>query len=280
MDVRSKAARFAAEARARGVGGAIAKAARHLDFLVRGAKRHSDPVQQRRVALYEELGRQFDDTVRYGPFAGMTLPRETSWAGPDRAPMLLGLYEQEVVAVIAAHRNAAGVFVDLGAADGFYGVGVLHAGWFATAYCYEMSELGRKTLRRNAEQNGVGDRVIVRGRAARDFHEDIPPQHLAGAVILIDIEGGEFDLLSTATLAALRSATIVIELHPWVSAGEAQVALLKARAEATHRVSSFTTGPRDPGRFDELKGYSDTDRWLICSEDRPILMTWLLLEPR
>lgn len=280
MNVGKKVAQFTAAVRASGLQVAAAKAAKHVQFLLGSRHRYGDPTYQRRVALYEGLNQRLNGIVGYGPFAGMRLPRETSWAGPDRSSMLLGMYEQEVVAKIASYQCGSGVFIDLGAADGFYGVGVLLAGWFDTSYCYEMSEIGQKTLLRNAYENGVGDKVVVRGLASEKFYREIPAEQLAGTVVLIDIEGGEFDLLTAATLEALRRATIIIEVHPWVDGGEERLALLRSRAQATHDVSSFKTGARDPSQFEELSGYNDTDRWLICSEDRPMLMTWLVLDRR
>ena len=35
----------------------------------------------------------------------------------------------------------------------------------------------------------------------------------------------------------------------------------------------------DLSEFEELKEWSDTDRWLVCSEGRPKLMTWWRLDP-
>lgn len=262
------------------MGRTLAKTVRHIGFLARGGARSKDPFHERRVELCADLSERFNSTVRYGPFRGMRLTKEASWIGPDRAPMLLGMYEQEVVQVLSDHRDTSRAFIDIGAADGFYGVGVLVAGWFSRAYCYELSEVGQTVMRRNAAVNGVSKDLIVRGAAHRDFYNDIPREDLEGAVILVDIEGGEFDLLDASALTALQAATVVIEIHPWVEDGEGKIQRLLERAQSTHRVSSFATGARNPGEFEELRKYSDTDRWLICSEDRPMLMSWMLLEPK
>lgn len=272
--------KLVSEIRQQGVRPAISKVVHHIRFLAHGRALRKDPVYDRRVELFADLSARLNSTVKYGPFRGMRLPKETAWAGPDRAPMLFGLYEQEVMKVLADHRSKSATFIDVGAADGYYGVGVLLAAWFNKAYCYEMSELGQAVIRSNAAENGVSNNLVVRGAANPGFYKDIPSQELEGAVILVDIEGGEFELIDSAALAALQSAAIIIEVHPWVHEGEIKLRSLLERAKRTHRVSNFQMGARNPGEFEELKEYSDTDRWLICSEDRPALMSWLLLEPK
>ncbi|OYY72749.1 hypothetical protein [Sphingomonas sp. 28-63-12] len=279
MNFTAAVTKFIAATRQSGFRSALAKTGRKIAGRLCGQHPHIDPVYAHRLKLLADLSHRLNFTVRYGPFAGMTLAPETFWAGAYRAPMLLGMYEREVLEAIADRQTGRGVFIDLGAADGFYGVGVLRAGWFATSYCYEIDPGAQAVIARNAAANGVADRVIIRGEATSGFYRDIPPRAIDGAIILIDIEGGEFDLLDAATLDALRTATIIVETHPWVADGDANCCALQARAAATHRVTRFDMGPRDPGQFEELKSWSDTDRWLICSEDRPRLMTWLLLEP-
>ena len=53
-------------------------------------------VEARRQAIQKHLNQKFDGVVRYGPFKGFKFSEE-SWWGNDRASMLLGLYELEVL---------------------------------------------------------------------------------------------------------------------------------------------------------------------------------------
>lgn len=101
------------------------------------------------------------------------------------------------------------------------------------------------------------------------------------AVLLVDIEGGEFGLMDAAIFTALRDSAILIELHTgMVAQGEARLAQLLTDAAATHDVRELKTGARDLSGYAELADWTDTDRWLICSEGRPSLMSWLLLSPK
>jgi hypothetical protein len=99
-------------------------------------------------------------------------------------------------------------------------------------------------------------------------------------VVLIDIEGGEFDLLDREALRHLSRSVVIVELHErLVEDGEAKLAKLLAEASEYFRVGEFRTGARDLSGFPELAQMNDTDRWLLCSESRPYLMRWLRLDP-
>ena len=54
---------------------------------------------------------------------------------------------------------------------------------------------------------------------------------------------------------------------------------LRADSDDTHTITALVTGARDLSQFRELRMMSDTDRWLLCSEGRPRLMSWLRFDP-
>jgi hypothetical protein len=60
--------------------------------------------------------------------------------------MLLGLYEQEVLTSLFNVPKSHKIFVDLGAADGYYGIGVLVSKHFDQSYCFEISKKVRRLL--------------------------------------------------------------------------------------------------------------------------------------
>ncbi len=173
------------------------------------------------------------------------------------------------------------LFVDLGAADGYYGIGAVLSERFDRSWCFEIEARGREVIAREAVKNGVADKIVIRGEATPAFHAELSDAERREAVLLVDIEGGEFGLLGTAVFEAFRHSMILIELHPWlVPDGEAKVERLKALAAATHDITALTMAARDLSGFPELHHWNDTDRWLICSEGRPQRMTWLQLTPR
>ena len=237
-------------------------------------------VLYRREMLSKKFMAQFDGRVQYGPLAGFKLDRDSWWCENEKAPMLFGLYEQEVLASLASIPKTYTHFIDLGAADGYYGVGVVAAGLFKHSTCFEISPIGRKVIRESAKTNGVEQSVRILGKAEQDFYAEIEPAVLNRSVLFLDVEGAEFDILDSAALSIFRNAVIIVELHPWlVPDGEAKLERLRGTASATHRISEIAMGSRDPTKYAELADLSDDDRCLICSEGRGRLMSWWRLDP-
>jgi len=94
---------------------------------------------QHRFKLGSDLGQLLNFTVAHGPFTGLRLAVDSWWSAGDRGSMMLGMYEREVLETLDGWRGLADVFVDVGAADGYYAVGCLRAGIVGRAICYEIS---------------------------------------------------------------------------------------------------------------------------------------------
>ncbi|MDE2014521.1 MAG: hypothetical protein KGJ75_16485 [Alphaproteobacteria bacterium] len=239
------------------------------------------PVQRRRTQLSRQVDAAFDSTIGYGPFKGQRLTPGNWWGVKERACMILGLYEQEILHSLMAVPIGYSTFIDLGAGDGYYAVGALVSGRFRNAYCFEMSAEGRRVIADNARLNRVADRLTIHGAAGADFYRAIPDVHLKDSVLFIDIEGGEFDICGPEMFEAFRNSVIFIELHSFFYAdGQARYERLVRDAEKWFAVTAMTTGARDLSQFPELDRYDDTDRWLICSEGRKQRMQWLRLDPK
>ena len=114
-----------------------------------------DSIQRRRIQMSQKFDELFNSTVKYGAFKGLKLSSETWWGSADRASMLFGLYEKEVLDSLQSISKKNTTFIDLGAADGYYGVGVLVSNLFEKSICYEISEKGKKAIKNNAQLNNV-----------------------------------------------------------------------------------------------------------------------------
>ena len=243
--------------------------------------RRADVILKHRIEISKKIDKIFNSTVRYGLFAGLKLPTDSWWGLSDRASMLLGLYEKEVLESLKDIPTKYNTFIDLGAADGYYGIGVLINNLFQKSICYEISEKGRKIIRDNAILNNMLERVIIRGVATKDFYNDIPLKDLKNSVLFIDIEGAEFDLMNKASFDAFDQSIIFIEIHEWgLTDGKQKLKKLLEDSLQTHQITELTMGSRDLSIFPELKTFDDTDRWLMCSEGRGQLMTWLRFDPK
>lgn len=238
------------------------------------------PIQEQRKRLSREVNIHFDSTIAYGPFTGLRLTKKTWWGAKDRAAMILGMYEQEVLEAIFSAPECYNHFIDLGAADGYYATGALFSGRFQSALCYEMSVRGRKVIRSNAELNGTCAALEIRGMAKDGFSHDVPLEVRARSLLLIDIEGGEFDLCSVDFFTAFAESIIIIEIHDFfVRDGKERFRQLLDLASKNFAITFLTTAQRDFSAFRELDFYEDTDRWLMCSEGRKQRMQWIKLEP-
>jgi hypothetical protein len=241
----------------------------------------SDAVFRRRVQISKDIDRLLNSTVKYGLFRGFKLTTESWWSNTDRAAQLLGLYEQEILQTLQDIPERYSVFIDLGAADGYYGIGVLINDLFERSYCFEQNVTSRNLIEKNAAANNVSGRIEIRGFASKTFYNELPPEVLNKAVLFVDIEGGEFELLDGEMFNAFQNSIVIVELHEWFyEDGAARVQRMRNAAAATHTTKEFTMGSRDLSKFPELRTMHDDNRWLICSEGRGQLTTWLRFDPR
>ncbi|KWN83001.1 FkbM family methyltransferase [Burkholderia stagnalis] len=246
--------------------------------------RTSDAAEMRRFVLMRRLMHLTGGIIQHGPLAGFNLGALATWRESDNGPKLLGFYEQEVCDVLARVASARDVFIDLGGADGYYAVGLVAKNFYRESHCFELEESSRANIAHNAANNNVADRVHVYGAATPSFAKDLAARGVdfSRAAVLVDIEGAEFDVLTSECLQQLQRAHIIIELHEFLRPdGKERLQELLELAGNLFNVHTLTTGARDPSQIPALaSGWNDTDRWLLCSESRATLMTWLYLEPK
>jgi hypothetical protein len=100
-------------------------------------------------------------------------------------------------------------------------------------------------------------------------------------MIICDIEGAEFSIFSAECFSKLRGAHIIIELHGYLAPdGNTVEERLVLDSKQFFQTSIVKTSARDLSSIPELEMVNDADRWLICSEGRPKLMSWLILSPK
>jgi hypothetical protein len=170
------------------------------------------------------------------------------------------------------------VFVDVGAADGYYAVGFAVVSPRTVVHAFEVDPVARRVLRKLARLNRASDRVVLHGPAN--------PRRLAAidlrdAFVLCDIEGAELDVLTGDALPALAGATVLVEVHPIDPASPAAGDTgppLRERFEPTHTVRAIEPEGRDAGAYPELAALGAGADAL--DEARFGRTSWLLFEPR
>jgi hypothetical protein len=237
-------------------------------------------MEEQKIKISKKLDIIFNSTVQYGPFKGLKFCNNTVWGISDRASMLLGLYEKEVLESLKNIPKKYSSFINIGAADGYYGVGVLVNNLFEKSICYETS-IEENVIGTNAKLNNVMHRIEIQGTAKKDFFKELPENVLSNAVLLVDIEGAEFEIIDKKTFEAFKKSIIFVELHDWFyEDGLEKLQKMKNDSISTHLITTLTTGARDLSIFSELKKMHDHDRWLICSERRQQQMNWLRFDPK
>ncbi|WGS46890.1 hypothetical protein LFL97_32360 [Burkholderia sp. JSH-S8] len=235
--------------------------------------------------LSQLLREQTGSIVQYGILRGFTVSY-SHWAEVAAGAYLLGTYEVGVCAILDEIRSPQKVLVDLGAADGIFGIGLVSTNAFARSLCFEMDEQRRQVIEQRSAELGLSGRVAVYGKADRNLPEILSASggNPAERVVLCDIEGAEFELFDEAMLEKLSDGHVIIEIHDFLLSDPEQAAHafdeLHQRASKFFHVYEIRDGLRDIRNIPLLRHWSDWDAWLICVEARYRMMRWLWLEPK
>jgi len=220
------------------------------------------------------LVKYFDGTVDTGPFTGLRfLPNSCKHSV---APMLIGSYESELHDEINYLRGIPlRTIVDVGAAEGYYAVGLAKNFSQAHVIAFEMLTSQRERCRKLAILNGVEDRVEIRMECTKLSPEDIGGE--SPMLIICDCEGFEACLFDETTANALRNAYLIIELHEAKSPGVTEK--LQSVFRQTHHQQMIPTTQRNPDDYPRLSFLPAPQRIWAINEHRGSKQHWLVLRP-
>lgn len=215
--------------------------------------------------------------VQTGPFEGMLLLRDVAWGDGDLCAKILGIYEDELhLEIERCLEWQPDWCLNLGAAEGYYAVGMAYCGVPSVTAIDTQSNLLEIT-RRTAQHNGVLDQVGARDGMAPDIMQFL----LSGRerpVIISDCEGAELEYLDPVQVPALAHTWIIVESHDCVRPGCTET--LHDRFRATHDIRIMRAGAKDVWQFAWLHDLWDIEKLLIASELRPETARWLSMAPR
>ena len=257
--------------------------------------------------------------VRQGPFAGLRYINRA--VGSAFIPKLLGIYERELNGCVEQACAAQfPLIVDVGAAEGYYAIGLARRNPKARVIAFEMEEHGREALREMAGLNGVevgepvdggrkpeagsrwtaGDDVPAHRRTDAPVSDAPATAHLEihgkcefenlqatlasadRSLVVCDVEGYEEFLLVPEKIPALARATLLVEMHDCFRPGLTE--LITERFAPTHHVERIWQEPRTPTDF-PFQSWGTRifpSRYLdwAVSEWRPVRMSWLWMKPK
>ena len=213
--------------------------------------------------------------VLHGPFAGLRYPDDAPGRVQHLTAKLLGTYEQELAAVVAEEVDARPpLFVDIGAADGYYAVGFALASPGTPVHAFEIDPVAKRQLRELVRANGVEERLTLHGPANTRRLGELD---LEDAFVLCDIEGTEVDVLDPAAVPSLAGAHVLVEVHPVDGGGDTEPAM-RARFASTHEIEAIEPRARDFSAHRELDGAPHRETAL--DEYRFGRTSWLVMRPR
>jgi hypothetical protein len=188
---------------------------------------------------------------------------------------LLGSYERELHPALERLLEAGfSTIVNVGAAEGYYAVGLAVRAPGSRVYAFETDEGRRELCREIARANGVEGQVETAG--------ECDPAWLAAleedCLVVMDCEGCEVDLLGEDQAASLSGSALIVELHDFIDPESSRC--IAERFASTHEVERVAATPRYSGDFPELGFLGWKNRELAISELRTHPMDWAVLTPR
>jgi hypothetical protein len=207
-----------------------------------------------------------------GPFAGLRYVDQS--VGSMWWPKILGTYELELAGIVGrlcAEQPAW--IIDIGAAEGYYAVGMAWRCPQTRVISFEGDHAGRKLQEELAVLNNVDDRLHIEGFC--------DAAALRRGLIICDIEGGELTLLNPEIAPDLVDDpwTLLVEIHDHVDPTIADT--LIERFKATHSIQEIVSRPRRASDLAATVRRQLLSRWVpaYLDERRPGPMRWLLLRP-
>lgn len=216
-----------------------------------------------------------------GPFKGMRyIPGSV---GSSLTPKVLGTYEMEIASWISRlPRFQLGL--DVGAAEGYYAVGLLRQGICDRVIAWEMDPQGRDLLGKLADANSMRDRIDIRGRCDPDQLEQEISKAEGEILVVVDCEGYEGDLLPPLDKKLLERCSFMIETHNPMNPGVHE--RLLRQLETSHEIEEIFPRRRTPDDVpDHLPGrlkllQLPVASRLAMSERRAPGLGWLLCRPK
>jgi hypothetical protein len=224
------------------------------------------------------LGRQPNPTVLSGPFVGLKYP--AYGIGSEYFPKLLGTYELELhPALQQLSEIPIQQVVIVGAGEGYYVGGMAKLFPTASLTCFEGDMNGRMAIAEMATANHFSVRLNNRDFCKpADLRDAIFPDQLH--LIVMDVEGGERNLLDLDAVPALKNSYILVEIHDCFEPDLYQ--LIQERVKFTHKCFVVPSVERTLKDSENLPLPDQLKRNILplMDESRPPRMCWFVLTPR
>jgi hypothetical protein len=195
----------------------------------------------------------------------------------DTGSKILGVYESQVQNWISEKNLRSIMFLDVGASDGYFALGMINSGVAESTIAYELSLKDRNIIKSLSYENNMSAKIQLKGEATpTTIINDL--QNIKIKLILIDIEGGEFNLVNKELLFAAQHCFIIIEVHK--SEGRYVLDEFKSLCKTFHVLEELNDFERKLPKDNFTENLTDNERVLLLIEGRGYGMTWFALSPK
>lgn len=240
-------------------------------------KRKGRKLEEKRVSILlknaiKELGSEL--IVHNGPFKGMKYPYAKS-TGSELYPKLLGSYEKELHPVIEeiCQKNYSDI-VDIGCAEGYYGVGLALRLKNAQLYLYDINDKALSLSQEMAKINQVDNRISFGNLCSKEILLSIP--YKKRALIISDCEGCEKYLFTDEVVSKMSEHDFLIETHDNIDIEiSSYLERVFSKTHDIHIVLSIDDIQKAKYyNYTELEQYDLKTKYTLLSEKRSSIMEW------
>lgn len=238
--------------------------------LIRYKRDRKSELEERlwKEVLKEEL------VVRQGPFAGMVYPEFISF-NSARLPKLLGTYESEIYADLEKLLSQQpDLVIDIGAADGYYAVGIARRLPNAEVRCFDLNPVALAFCKRMSDANNTQN-LSIETLFHPEYFEDLSGRK---ALLIVDIDGGEKPLFTKKAVASLSGCSLIIETHdyldPTITSGLIQL------FEQTHNIKTIHWSTDKSGEVPAILSQRSNEEKRGAMLERIVDNKWLIIEPK
>lgn len=211
-----------------------------------------------------------DSCVIAGPFKGLRYIDRANCSA--LAPKLLGTYEQELHAAVAEIiSNQYDDLIDIGAAEGYYAVGLAVKMPKTRVHAFDIDTSACENLKTLAALNQTQEKLTINEECSFDTLQSFAGRK---CVVICDIEGAELQLLDPISAPALRQFDILVEIHDGPNS-TLICDTLTQRFEGTHNLCFIDYQERTPADAANASWLGhERNRLLAVDEQRTFGIKW------
>ena len=224
-----------------------------------------------------------DCKVMEGPYKNTKLQIKSHWNNYDFSSKLLGTYERHIQDKIVdlKNKNNLQVIINIGAGEGYHIVSLIKNNFFNKGLAFEIDKFGQKLINENLKLNNIDDSIKIFGEGNLDnLIKNTEKKENSKTLFLIDIEGEEFQLLNSEFFEFFKESIFIIELHEFAEKNKKKISNFFDAIQKNFNYNYIENYQKNPFKIKELDQISDDVRMLAISENRPLKMNWIFLEPK